>query len=205
VLLLPRGEGAGRGGNDRLYGRHGDDKLIGGPGTDRLSGGSGDDRIGIGDDRTRTVERAYCGSGRDFVAEHVDFGDGEDWQPPDAADRLARDCETVGLQGYFDLLPVIDLRPRRSGNRWRFRNPCAQAGLSRSEDPCRGTITLNLPGRRAHIARVGFGPSGAVLIRLSRRAARLLSRRHLVGISVHLVPRHHAANGEPNARFTQRL
>lgn len=79
----------GLGGNDRLYGGLGNDRLFGGLGNDRLDGGKGRDLLdaGAGNDRIvaqdKVVDTIKCGAGRDVVI-------------ADRADKVAKDCETVG-------------------------------------------------------------------------------------------------------------
>lgn len=79
---------AGLNGDDRLYGLAGDDILIGGRGDDELYGGSGGDALlgGSGDDFIEA---------RDGEQDYVACGSGADVASVDAADVVARSCETV--------------------------------------------------------------------------------------------------------------
>jgi dipeptidyl aminopeptidase/acylaminoacyl peptidase len=66
------------GGDDSAWSFAGDDVLEGGPGADSLDGGAGDDRLVGGPGR----DALTCGPGRDVAI-------------ADAADTVAKDCETV--------------------------------------------------------------------------------------------------------------
>lgn len=148
----------GRGGGDRLRGEDGNDSLTGSSGRDRFSGGRGSDAIDSETgDSGGAAERVFCGSGRDRVS-------------PNAADRIARDCNLVSSDAER-----IGALPGTAGARLAFRLHCKRSV------GCRGTLRLRRPGRGAFARkryRVRARASKTIRIPLSHVAVAALSRRH---------------------------
>jgi Ca2+-binding RTX toxin-like protein len=102
----------GEDGNDKLLGGDGIDNLVGGAGRDSVFGGLGNDRLqgNDGDDKLTGDEGndvILGGAGDDFIdaitggftdnADDIDCGDGVDKVFASTADKIAENCEQVGL------------------------------------------------------------------------------------------------------------
>ena len=166
--VLDGGKGSdtlrGRARSDSLFGSEGRDVLVGGAGADDLNGGIGRDRVSGGpgpdeiDTGDATSELVRCGSGRDLVGgtEDNEFNDSTKEVGPDAADRLAGDCEAIRTESETRPIPVHPLRV--GADALRVRNACR---------PCStATVTIRIGKRIAARGRLA-----------GRRTARLAWRR----------------------------
>jgi len=150
-----------------IDGGAGNDFVDGRAGVDSLSGGRGADRIGS---RDLSVDRVDCGAEGDRV--RANFGD-----------RVARDCEVVGLSAPIHVRPV---RARLAGTgSLTVLVTCDATAFGR----CAGRVVVNTARRvltaqgrrRVRIGSKGFrldpGTSKEIRVR-ARPPARRLVRRH---------------------------
>jgi RTX calcium-binding nonapeptide repeat (4 copies) len=157
----------GSAGQNRLEGGAGNDSVDGRAGADILTGGRGADSIGS----------------RDLSADRVDCGADSDRVRGNPGDRVARDCEVVGLSAPIRLRPV---RTRLAGTgSLSVLVTCSATAFGQ----CAGRVVVNTSRRvqtgqgrkRVRIGSKGFrldpGTSEEIGVRV-RPAARRLVRRH---------------------------
>lgn len=152
---------------NRLDGGGGNDFVDGRGGVDTLTGGRGADRIGS---RDLSVDRVDCGAEGDRV--RANFGD-----------RVARDCEVVGLTA------PIRLRPERTRLAGTSSLSVVVTCDATAFGQCAGRVVVNTTRRiltaqgrrRVRIGSKGFrlDPGTSATLRVpARPAARRLVRRH---------------------------
>jgi hypothetical protein len=152
---------------NRLEGGPGNDFIDGRGGADALSGGGGVDRIGS---RDRSVDQVECGADGDRVR-------------ADTRDRVASDCETVGVSAPIHVRPVS--RRLAGTGTVRLSVSCGVTAFG----PCTGRVFVTTARRvrtRLGLRRVRIGsrafqvePGASEVVRVrARSSARRLIRRH---------------------------